>query len=172
MVRFVGFFAALSSVVIFNSCTSPGNAKKVEEVKYDYEAGRSGEDKVLLKDDNAIVHSDRNAVQEYNKTVDLINNQRQVVEGDLVALNTCRKRQAAAKNMQVSEGQLKVECMAEVVKRRDSAGTDLVQLNGKLVLRKQDDFKERYDQATSCLDQMTRVRDMAREAFNTEDCDK
>jgi hypothetical protein len=163
-------FAAAS--VCFVGCTTTGNAPKGEDVKYDYVAGYAGEDKVLVSDDDATLHSDRDAVAEYTKTVDTINSQRQLVEADLFGINACRKRAAAEKKMKVSDAPLKVECMAEVVNKRDSAGGDLVQVNGKLVLRKKDDFKARLEEAQSCLTQMIRVRDMARESYNNEDCDQ
>lgn len=163
-------FAAAN--VGFVGCTTTGNAPKGEEVKYDYVAGYTGDDKVIVSDDDATLHSDRDAVAEYTKTVDTINSQRQLVEADLFGINACRKRAAAAKKMKISDAPLKVECMAEVVNKRDSAGGDLVQVNGKLVLRKKDDFKARLEEAQSCLTQMIRVRDMARESYNNENCDQ
>ncbi|MCX6117566.1 MAG: hypothetical protein NT027_08500 [Proteobacteria bacterium] len=161
-----------TSAFILNSCTTTGNARKEEKVEYDYVAGRSGEDQVIVKDDNASVHSDRDAVTEYTKTVDTINNQRQLVESDLVGLNRCRMKNAEEKGIQVSEGQLTVDCMETVVNKRDRAGEDLVQVDGKLVLRKTDDFKARFEEARNCLNQMVRVRDMARKSYNSEGCGK
>jgi hypothetical protein len=162
-----------SAVVLVSvSCTTTGNAKKEEKMEYDYVAGNTGGDKVIVKDDNAIVHSDRDAVNEYTRTVDTINNQRQLVESDLVGLNKCRQRRAEEKGVAVSDGPLSVDCMEDVVNKRDRAGNDLVQVDGKLVLRKKDDFKTRYDEAKTCLDQMIHVRDMARKSYNLEGCDK
>lgn len=169
MKRFV-MLATAATVYVSAGCSTPGNAKKAEEVKYDYVAGQSGADKVIVTDDNASLHSDRDAVKEYSQTVDTINNQRQLVENDLIDINRCRKKVAALKGGQISDGPVKVDCMAEVVRQRDRAGDDLVQVEGKLVLRKKDDFKTRYDEAKTCLDQMVRVRDMARESYNAEDC--
>ncbi len=162
----------LTSMVVFQSCTTTGNARKEDKMEFDYVAGYSGDDKVIVKDDKASVHSDRDAVGEYTKTVDTINNQRQLVEGDLVGLNRCRQKTAEDKGMQVSDGPLTVDCMETVVNKRDRAGEDLIQVEGKLVLRKTDDFKARFEEARNCLDQMVRIRDMARKSYNLEGCGK
>ncbi|MCX6124155.1 MAG: hypothetical protein NTV34_05320, partial [Proteobacteria bacterium] len=103
------FFVLLAHA---SSCSTPGNAKKAEELKYDFVAGHTGEDRVIVSGDNASLTSDRNAVQEYTKTVDTINDQRQIIEGDLVGLNNCRKRNAAAKNIQLTDAPTKLDCMA------------------------------------------------------------
>lgn len=153
-------------------CSSTGNAEKNSEVKYDYVAGYSGDDKVIVKDDNASIHSDRDAVTEYTRTVGAINGDRQKIESDLAGLALCRKAQAAAKGIVVKEGPLTVPCMKKVVVDRDRAGEDLIQVKGKLVLRKKDDFKARLDEARACLEEAVAARDKAREDYMLEECDR
>jgi hypothetical protein len=62
--------------------------------------------------------------------------------------------------------------MKKVVTDREKAGDDLMQVNGKLVLRKKEDFKSRLEEARACLDQMTGVRDKSRESYMLDECDK
>ena len=153
------------------ACSSSGNAPKNSEIKYDYVAGYAGEDKVIVNDDSASVYSDRDAVREYTQTVDAINGERQRVEGDLAGLVLCRKQQAAIKGIVVPPGPLTVPCMEKVVTDRDRSGEDLMQVKGKLVLRKKGDFKERLDESKACLAQVVSVRDKARQDYMLEDCE-
>jgi len=163
----------LVSITVLSGCsTTSGNAPKSSEVKVDFVAGYSGEDRIIVSDDNAMVHSDRNAVREYTSTVDTINLARQAVEGDLVGLALCRKYKAEQKDIVVKEGPMSVPCMKKVVLDHDRAGNDLVQVNGKLVLRKKDDFKSRIEEARACLDTFTEIRDQSREAYMLEGCRK
>jgi hypothetical protein len=155
-----------------SGCSSTGNASKQKEETYDYVGGYSGEDKIIVKDDQASIHSDRGAVSEYTKTVDTINFERQKVEGDLAGLAICRRNKARAKGIDVQEGPLTVPCMKKVVTDRDRAGDDLMQVKGKLVLRKKDDFKSRLDESRACLEQMVNVAEKARESYMLEECDK
>jgi hypothetical protein len=154
-----------------SACTSTGNASKNSEVKYDYVAGYSGDDKVIVKDDNASIHSDRDAVREYTLTVDTISGERQRIEGDLASLVLCRKEQAEAKGVAVEPGPLTLPCMEKVVTDRDRVGDDMMQVNGKLVLRKKDDFKARLDESHTCLTQLVSVRSKARQDYMLEGCD-
>ena len=167
--KFTSIF--LPILCTLSACSSSGNASKNSEVKYDYVAGYSGEDKVIITDDNASIHSDRDAVKEYTLAVDTINGERQRVEGDLAGLVLCRKKQAAAKGITVPVGPLTVPCMEKAVMERDRAGEDLMQVQGKLVLRKKDDFKARLDESRSCLAQVVSVRDKARQDYMLEGCD-
>jgi hypothetical protein len=154
------------------SCSTPGNAPKEKEEKYDFVGGYTGDDRVIVSGDSASLHSDRNAVAEYTKTVDTINAERQKVESDLSGLALCRRTKARAKDVEVEEGPLNIPCMKKVVTDRERAGDDLVQVKGKLVLRKKEDFKARLDEARACLDQMVSVRDKARESYMLEECSK
>lgn len=167
--------AVMSAILFgaaFSSCSTPGNAPKAKEEKYDFVGGYSGDDRVLVKGDNAELQSDRNAVAEYTKTVDTINAERQKVESDLAGLALCRRTKAREKGVEVEEGPLTVPCMKKVVTDRERAGDDLVQVKGKLVLRKKEDFKARLDEARACLDQMISVRDKARESYMLDECSK
>jgi hypothetical protein len=164
-------FISTVLVASLTSCAT-GNAPKNSEIKYDFVAGYSGEDKVIVADDSASVYSDRDAVREYTVTVDTINGERQRVEGDLAGLALCRRDQAAAKGVAVQHGPLTIACMKKVVTERDRAGEDLMQVKGKLVLRKKDDFKARLDEARSCLDQLISVRDKSRQDYMLEDCSR
>jgi len=160
-------------MMILGSCsTTPKNAKEQEEVKYDYVAGYSGDDKVIVEGENASIHSDRDAVHEYTVTVNSINADRQRIESDLAGLALCRKAKSEAKGILVKEGPLSVPCMKKVVMDRERAGEDLMQVKGKLVLRKKDDFKTRLDASRACLDEINAVRDKAREDYMLEGCDK
>lgn len=158
--------------LMFVRCSTTGNAEKNSEMKYDYVAGYAGDDQVIVQGDNASIHSDRSAVSEYTTTVNTINADRQRIEGDLAGLAMCRKAKAEAKGILVKEGPLSVPCMKKVVTDRDRAGDDLIQVKGKLVLRKKDDFKSRLDAARACLDEAVAVRDKAREDYMLEGCDK
>jgi hypothetical protein len=171
MRRILGLICAGSLLSVQSGCSTMGNASKQKEETFDYVGGYSGEDKVIVKDDQASIHSDRNAVYEYTKTVDTINAERQKVEGDLAGLALCRRKKARAKGVEVQEGPLTVPCMRKVVLDRDKAGDDLMQVNGKLVLRKKDDFKARLDESRACLEQMVNMRDKARESYMLEECD-
>lgn len=154
------------------ACSTPGNAPKEKEEKYDFVGGYTGDDRVIVKGDSASLHSDRNAVAEYTKTVDTINAERQKVESDLACLALCRRSKAREKGVDVEEGPLTIPCMKKVVTDREKAGDDLMQVNGKLVLRKKDDFKARLEEARSCLDQMISVRDKSRESYMLDECSK
>jgi len=167
----IGTVVLSTFVLVVSSCSTTGNASKQKEEKYDYVGGYSGEDKVIVKDDQASIHSDRNAVSEYTKTVDTINAERQKVEGDLAGLALCRRKKARAKGVEVQEGPLTVPCMRKVVLDRDKSGEDLMQVNGKLVLRKKDDFKSMLEESRACLEQMVNMREKARESYMLEDCD-
>jgi hypothetical protein len=168
------FGVALTALVgvSLSGCSTPGNAPKQKEEKYDFVGGYTGDDRVIVKGDSATLHSDRNAVAEYTKTVDTINAERQKVESDLAGLALCRRTKAREKGVEVEEGPLTVPCMKKVVTDREKAGEDLMQVNGKLVLRKKEDFKSRLDEARACLDQMTSVRDKSRESYMLDECDK
>lgn len=155
-----------------SSCSSTGNAPKEKEEKYDFVGGYSGDDRVIVKGDSASLHSDRNAVAEYTKTVDTINAERQKVESDLAGLALCRRTKAREKGVEVEEGPLTIPCMKKVVTDREKAGDDLMQVNGRLVLRKKDDFKARLEEARACLDQMISVRDKSRESYMLDECAK
>ena len=161
---------AISLTAGLSGCSTNGNAPNNSEIKPDFVAGYSGEDRVIVTDDNASIHSDRDAVREYTSTVNTINGSRQAVDSDLVGLVLCRKFKAEGQNMLIKEGPMTVPCMQKVVLARDRAGTDLIQVNGKLVLRKKDDFKSRLDEAHACLDQMVEVRDKARQDYMLERC--
>lgn len=160
------------ATIMFVRCSTTGNAEKNSEMKYDYVAGYSGDDQVIVQGDNAAIHSDRSAVNEYTTTVNTINADRQRIESDLAGLALCRKAKSEAKGILVKEGPLSVPCMKKVVMDRDRAGDDLIQVKGKLVLRKKDDFKARLDSARACLDESVAVRDKAREDYMLEGCDK
>lgn len=163
----------LVPVLMFIRCsTTSNNAAKHEEIKYDYVAGYSGDDQIIVKDESASIHSDRDAVGEYTTTVSTINGERQRVEADLAGLALCRKAKAEVKGVLVKEGPLNVPCMKKVVMDRERAGEDLMQVKGKLVLRKKDDFKSRLDEARACLDESVAARDRAREDYMLEGCDK
>ena len=168
----LGMALACYMSFMFSSCSTPGNAAKQKEEKYDFVGGYSGDDKVIVQDDKASLHSDRNAVAEYTKTVDTINGERQRVEADLTGLALCRRAKARDKGVDVQEGPLTIPCMKKVVNDRDKAGEDLVQVSGKLVLRKKDDFKARLDESRTCLEQVNNARDKARESYMLEECEK
>lgn len=162
----------LPALAIASCSTTEKNAKEQPEVKYDYIAGYSGDDKVIVEGENATIHSDRDAVAEYTTTVSTINGERQRVEADLAGLALCRKARAEAKGILVKEGPLAVPCMKKVVVDRERAGEDLMQVKGKLVLRKKDDFKARLDEARACLNESNNARDRAREDYMLEGCDR
>lgn len=171
--RILAICSALPLIGAIVGCTSTGkNAKEESAISYDYVAGRTGEDQVIVKDENASIHSDRDAVNEYTTTVNVINADRQRVESDLAGLALCRKANAEAKGVFVKEGPLTVPCMKKVVQDREKSGEDLIQVDGKLVLRKKDDFKARLEEATACLREANAVRDKAREDYMLEGCDK
>jgi hypothetical protein len=154
------------------SCSTSGNAPKEKEEKYDFVGGYTGDDRVIVKGDSASLQSDRNAVAEYTKTVDTINAERQKVESDLAGLALCRRTKAREKGVEVEEGPLSIPCMKKVVNDREKAGDDLMQVNGKLVLRKKEDFKARLEESRACLDQMISVRDKSRESYMLDECAK
>ena len=162
--------AGILIAFIAGCTTTSNNAPKNTEMKVDSVAGYSGRDRVIVSEDNALIHSDRDAVREYTQTVDTINNSRQAVEADLTDLVLCRKKKAEIKGIAVKEGPMTVPCMEKVVVDRDRSGEDLMQVNGKLVLRKKDDFKGRLEESRTCLDQMNSIRDKARQDYMLEGC--
>lgn len=168
----LGMALAFYMGVTLYGCSTPGNAPKNKEEKYDFVGGYSGEDRVIVKGDNAAIQSDRDAVAEYTKTIDTINAERQKVESDLAGLALCRRSKAREKGVEVEEGPLTIPCMKKVVTDRERAGDDLMQVNGKLVLRKKEDFKARLEESRACLDQMVSVRDKARESYMIDECAK
>jgi hypothetical protein len=163
---------SLVLVLALQACSTTGNAPKGNEMKVDFVAGYSGEDRVIVADDNASIHSDRDAVKEYSSTVNVLNVSRQEVNGDLSGLAMCRRKKAEVKGVDVAVGPLSVPCMTKVVMDHERAGTDLMQVKGKLVLRKKDDFKARLEEANACVDQMNDIRSKAREAYMLEGCAK
>lgn len=165
-------WAILPAVAFLRCSTTEKNAKEKEEVKFDYIAGYSGDDKVIVTGENAEIHSDRDAVYEYTTTVSAIDGERQRIESDLAGLALCRKARSEIKGIFVKEGPLNVPCMRKVVVDRERSGEELMQVNGKLVLRKKDDFKARLDEARACLAESVNIRDRAREDYMLEGCDR
>lgn len=170
--RTIKFVSGLLPLAMFmiQGCSGPkGNIQQAEAVKVDYVAGSAGEDKVIKSEGSAYLYSDRNAVQNYNITVDAI--EHSSIEGDVSAWASCQRLMNAKRNAYADVSDNAPPCRDKVIEERSKAGSDLVEAGGKLVVRKKVDFNAAQQDAQSCLDEITKVQKDIRKKYHAASCD-
>ena len=157
------------AMVIIQGCSTKGNIREAEDVKVDYVAGSTGDDKVIKSEGSAFMYSDRPAVLNYNITVDAI--EHSSVEGDVSAWATCQRAMNAKRGAYAEVSDNAPPCRDKVLENRNKAGGDLVDSGGKLVVRKKVDFNLAQQDAQSCLDEIVKVQRDVNKKYHAAGCD-
>jgi hypothetical protein len=156
-------------VLVTASCATKPTVREAEEIDIDYVAGSTGDDKVIKSDGGAYMYSDRPAVQNYNTTVDAI--EHSSVEGDVAAWAACQRALNAKRNVHSDVSDAAPPCRDKVIQERHKAGTDMVDAQGKLVVRKKIDFTAANQDAQTCLDTIIVLQKELKKKYHAENCD-
>jgi hypothetical protein len=156
------------AVMVIQGCTNKDKVRQAEEVKVDYVAGSTGDDKVIKSEGNAFMYSDRPAVQNYNITVDAI--EHSTVEGDVAAWAACQRAINKKRQTYADISDNAPPCRDKVIQERHRAGTDMVDAQGKLVVRKKIDFNLANQDAQTCLDTIIALQKDLKKKYSAESC--
>lgn len=169
LVRISSIALLSSTAIIFTACSTNGPIKEAEEIKVDYVAGSTGDDKVIKSGNNAYMYSDRPAVLNYNITVDAI--EHSSIEGDVSAWASCQRAMNSKRKAYAEVSDNAPSCRDRVIEERSRAGGDLVDANGKLVIRKKVDFNAALNDAQACLDEIVKVQRDIKKKYHANDCE-
>lgn len=158
------------ALLVIQGCSTKGNVRQAEEVKVDYVAGSAGEDKIIKSDGNAFMFSDRPAVQNYNITVDAI--EHSSIEGDVAAWAACQRAINSKRSTYSDISDSAPPCRDKVIQERHKAGTDMVDAQGKLVVRKKIDFNLANQDAQTCLDTIIVLQKDVKKKYHAANCDQ